>query len=335
MICGLFISFFSIVFFPYGSDAAGNDQTQINPFSCEALLPKNQQNGNKGYFDLLMKPGEKQIVQLKVSNYSSKPLEIEIQINSAKTNGNGVIQYGQNELKKDNSLRYDLAKLVTGPKKVTLPANSSELVDFQIILPEKAFEGYLAGGIQLKQMGSPDKKQEEQAMIINKFAYVVGLLISESAVKKTKPELELNNVSLKLKDARHYLFVNLSNVKAMFIKKMSVRVKIKKADQEQILLEYEKNGMSMAPNTMIDLPVPLMNKEVSSGEYTAEIHVSEESGQRWTWIKNFELMKVEANKINLPEAKERTFFSSYYWLLGLFGIVAVVATLKFIYLKQI
>lgn len=296
--------------------ATADFSKQIDKFSYEVLFPENQQKENNGYYDLLMTPGETQTVQLRVSNHSDKPLSVEIRINSAKTNGNGVIEYGENKLQADSSLVYDLAKIMTGPREVVLPANSSKIIDFKIVLPVLAFEGYLAGGIQLK----PITETDPEAMIINKFAYLIGVLIRESAVETIIPELKLNDVSLKMKDGHYNLFVNLSNLKAVFVEQMSTTITIREINRKKPLIEFEQKGMRMAPNSMINLPISLNNQEISSGEYTAEIHITEKSGRTWNWVKNFTLMKVAAERIK-AQKEEKTAFPLRKWgMLLLFSI---------------
>lgn len=330
----LFSGIFSFVYFPISGFSASDISEQIDKFSYEVLFPDNQKNSNTGYYDLLMQPGEKQTLQLRLTNQSEKPLKVETRVNSAKTNGNGVIEYGTNELKPDASLVYNLEELMTGPQEVILPANSSKIIEFKVALPTTPFEGYLAGGIQLKPMTETDTEQQEQAIVINKLAYLVGVLISESDVKKVMPELKLNNVSLKLKDGDYNLFVNLSNVKPVFVEKMAVEIKIKEINQKIPLLEFEQKDMRMAPNSMINIPISLHNQEISSGEYTAEIHITEETGRNWTWVKNFTLMRVAAEKLKQKEPDKHFSFFNYWWLLFLSVVIIIVCLWLFFSRKR-
>lgn len=306
----------------------------INGFSYEILFPENQQNKEIGYYDLLMKAGATQIVNLKVKNTSNQAIKAEIQLNSAKTNGNGVIEYGPNELKKDPSLKYDLAEIMKGPERVDIPANSSTVVSFEITLPKESFEGYLAGGIQLKPILEDDQVQNEQNTIVNRFAFLVGVLIHESDVKSIKPELTLNDISLRLKEGHHTLFVNVSNTKGMFAEKMSATIQITEKGKSRVLFEEKKKNLRMAPNSMIDLPVSLANKEVTSGEYTANIQINMENGGNWIWVKNFRVSKVEAQKIKQPTIKNTDQTHSYWWALILGVILIMSLSISILVMKK-
>ena len=61
-------------------------------FDAEAVLPENQQS-DAGYYDLQVKPGEKQNLILKVRNTSSNQIKVIVEANNALTNKNGAIDY--------------------------------------------------------------------------------------------------------------------------------------------------------------------------------------------------------------------------------------------------
>ncbi|MGX7274281.1 DUF916 and DUF3324 domain-containing protein [Enterococcus haemoperoxidus] len=312
-----------------------SDESAKNPikdFSYEVVFPENQQNKNVGYYDLLMKPGEKQTIQLKMHNISDKPLKVAIDLNSAKTNGNGVIEYGPTDLKKDVSLNYDLAQIMTGPKEVTLKPNSTEIVEFVITLPEVAFEGYLAGGIQLKPIVKEEHSQEE-SIIINKFAFLIGVLIHESNTEKIKPVLKLNDVSLKLKDGSYSLFVDLSNTKGVFVEKMAAAINIRKNNSSKNLIKFNKQDMRMAPNSAIAIPVSLQNQKITAGEYTADIRITTADGGNWTWVKNFTFTRIEAEQINRHINQNDQSYFSGWWVL-LFSTLLIITLLLFFLRKK-
>ena len=86
-------------------------------YSVKANIPENQIDKDKSYFDLKMKPNEEQAITLTVSNSSEEKIELNIVPNNAKTNQNGVIDYSEENLKKDNSQVYSLTDIISGSKK--------------------------------------------------------------------------------------------------------------------------------------------------------------------------------------------------------------------------
>lgn len=307
----------------------------IDDFSYEVVFPENQKDKKAGYYDLLVKPGEKQTVQMRLSNTSDQPMKVAIATSSAKTNGNGVAIFSPSDIPNDPSLKHDLSKIMTGPSEVLLEPNRHTLVDFTIEVPEEAFEGVIAGGIQLKPLLKEDVSKKKEQVILNKFAFVVGVLLSESDTTYIKPKLQLNDVSLKLKNANYALYANLSNTKSVFAEELTAKIKIRKKGEKKAIIEVEKKHLRMAPNSMMELPIFLEEQKVTAGEYTADVQVTAKAGESWKWARNFTFSKIEAEQINKQEGPQDEVSLSHWWLLGILVIVLVVGGLCFLYFKKV
>jgi len=314
-IYGLAVLLFSMLCCPITVFSEGNQSNSIKDFSYEVLYPESQKDKKLGYYDLLMKPGEEQNIQLQLNNTSYQPMMVKVDLNSAKTNGNGVIEFGPSELKKDHSLKVDLSEIMQGPKDVTIPAKSSVIITFTIRLPLTRFDGYLAGGIQLKPIIKEKTTQNDKNTIQNRFAFLIGILVSEADVERIKPELQLNTVSLKLKDGGYSIFVNLSNLKGVFVENMTANVQIMEKGKNIKLFELKREHMRMAPNSMIDLPITLDKHKVKANEYTANIQITTENGGNWTWVKNFNLSKIEAKQINKQINNGENNKLNFWWII--------------------
>ncbi|MGX7151273.1 DUF916 and DUF3324 domain-containing protein [Enterococcus ureasiticus] len=324
-----------LLFQPIISFSEETATKSINGFSYEVLFPENQKNEKAGYYDLLVQPGDKQTVQMKLVNTSNQPMKIDITVSSAKTNGNGVVTFGPSELKTDASLKQDLSKLMTGPKDVLLEPKSNQIIDFAIEVPSEGFEGYVAGGIQLKPVLKEDESSKKEKVIMNKFAFVIGVLLSESETIAIKPELKLNDVSLKLKDAEYTLFMNMSNTKSVFAEELTATVQIRKKGETKTILEMEKKNVRMAPNSMMELPVFLEDQKVTAGEYTADVKVTSKTGQSWKWARNFSFSKIEAEQISKQLSLESSAVThNYWWILYVILLFLAVSGFSMFYLKK-
>ncbi|MFD1900823.1 WxL protein peptidoglycan domain-containing protein [Enterococcus termitis] len=286
---GGFITVLIACIFPIVSYSQEQPKNNIEYFSYELIFPKNQQNRKLGYYDLLVKKGEKQTVQLKLNNKSDKPMKIAVDLNSTKTNSNGIIEYGSNELKNDKSLDYDFPTIVKAPEEVLLEPKSSKVIDLVINVPKKYFEGYIAGGIRLQPVNTEEEPSDEETMVKNEFAYIIGMLLSESNVEKVAPELELNEVYYKLENAEDNLFIDVSNTKAIFIEDLETVITVKDEKTNNKVFETEKSNMKMAPNTKmllrIPLKFPLYDKKMDAGDYLVDVQFKEKSGLKWSWSK--------------------------------------------------
>lgn len=336
----LILSFVYIVYLFFPSMGYANAENQSNSapggFSFEVIQPENQRNKEVTYFDLLMQPGQKQTVQMRMNNSSNKEIKVSIKLNSAKTNSNGVIEYGPNKIPKDKSVTYDFNEIVKAPKEVEIPAGESQLVGFELTMPKSEFNGFVSGGIQLQQVDDEgEKKETESGMVVNKFAYLVGMLLSESELEGIKPDLKLNSVYPELQNFRNAVFINFSNTQPVYTEGMSVNVQINKKNSEEILYETKKNNMRMAPNSMIDFPISMNGEEMKPGTYRANILVTTTAGGKWAWKQEFKITKEDADKFNeqdLSLAQDR----SIQWgiISVIIGIVLLLAIVIYLFIRR-
>lgn len=292
-----FFSIFSLMLILPPHSKVSAEEAQKAPqdigFNYQSIHPDNQQNKDVGYFDLRMTPGQKQTVQIELSNPGDFDKTIEVAINSGKTNGNGVIEAGVNQLKKDASLKYDLADLVQAPKSVKLAPHEKIMLNLDISMPQEPYDGIIFGGIQLKEKTND---VPVKSGIINEYAFVISMVLSEND-QKVKPEMKLNKVYPSQNNARNAIFINLSNTQPDFLDYLTVDVQISKKGDKEVLYDKKSSNMRMAPNTMMNFPVSMQGDKMEPGKYTA--HILAVSGKsRWEWKKDFTITDEEADKFN-------------------------------------
>lgn len=263
-------------------------------FYYEVVKPENQVNQEAGYFDLRMKPGQQQTVHINFTNNKSSDITLEIGLNGAKTNQNGVIEYGQTELKNDPSLKYPFEEVVSAPEELLLPAETTTKLELNVAMPKEKFDGVIAGGIYFQMK---EKDAEETSGVVHKTAYMVGMLLTENDTK-VAPDLQLNDVYPKLRNYRGAIYVDFSNVTATFIGGITVDTSIAaKNKPKEVLYDSKTAGMEMAPNSYLTYPVSLNGNPYVAGDYIADITVT--SGEKeWKWKKEFTITQEEADKLN-------------------------------------
>ena len=278
---------------------AADDQEATTGFNYKVNYPDSQEDKSLGYFKLMLEPGQKQDVSITFNNPGKEKIVVSADINSAKTNQNGVIEYGKSTLEKDKSLKYDLKDVMKGPDKVELAAGETKDVTYTITMPKESYEGVIAGGIELQKENQKGTASEQGGTrIINKYAYVIGVVLQEDK-KDVPPELKLNKVSAGQSNYRNAIFVNFSNIMPSYVNDMTTEVKIMKKGSETTLYEKKQTAMRMAPNTMIDYPVSMNGEAMVPGQYVADILVtSDERNQKWHWKQEFEITSKEADEFN-------------------------------------
>lgn len=298
-------------------------------FAVEPLIPENQRDKTKTYFDLLVKPDSEQTIEINLRNDTENEVIVEPKVHSATTNVNGVVEYGPVETKRDSTLKHDLNEVVSVEKEVKIPAQSSVKLPLTITVPKEEFNGILAGGITLqeKETKNNDNTETKGLSIQNQYAYVVALVLNENNTQ-VKPELKLNKVFPDQVNARNVINANLQNSTPNYLNQLNVVAKITQKGKTTALYETTKKAMQMAPNSNFDFPISLAGEKLEAGEYTLELTATTKA-DRWHWKKNFTIKADEAKKLN---AKDVTIKKDYTWLYIMIGIGLIVLSILIVIL---
>ncbi|MBL1229136.1 DUF916 and DUF3324 domain-containing protein [Enterococcus sp. BWB1-3] len=280
----------------------GSSDTNANPagFSYKVMFPENQRDMTIGYFDLRMSPGQQQTVQIELANNGGVEKTVEVSLNGAKTNGNGVIEYGPIAIDNDASLKYDFKDLVKGPETVTLPPGEVVTLDLAITMPEVSYDGVISGGIQLKEK-IDEEARKGQTGLINEYAFLIGMMLTETDTE-VQPNLELNQVYAGTNNARNTIYVNFSNVEAEYLNALTVEAQITKQGSEDVIYDTKKANMRVAPNSMVDFPISMNGERMEPGDYHARV-VATAGDRSWEWDQDFTITDEEADKFNKQDVQ--------------------------------
>ncbi len=115
-------------------------------FAVTAVIPENQIDKNQSYFDLKMKPGQKQTLQVQMKNDTDKDVIVETYANTAITNSNGIVDYSTKNPKFDSTLKFPFSKIAKVQKETKIPAKSTVTLDVNVEMPNEPFDGVILGG---------------------------------------------------------------------------------------------------------------------------------------------------------------------------------------------
>ncbi|MGX7418669.1 DUF916 and DUF3324 domain-containing protein [Carnobacterium gallinarum] len=300
-------------------------------FGVKPVIPENQQDKNKSYFDLRMSPGEKRSVSLTLSNLSDKETVVAIQPNTAMTNRNGVIDYKSSDKAKDSTLPLNISDIITGEKEVTLKPKESRNITYEITMPEKPFDGMILGGFYMKKISKePAPATDKNVQIKNEYSYVVAVAITQNDAK-IDSELKLNDIKPGLENYRTVVTANIQNIKPKLEGKMSVKANVTKKGSSEILHTTEKESMSMAPNSNFDFPISWNNQELKAGVYTLNLNVTTSGGQ-WKFSKDFEIKAAESNKLNNSAVELDKDYTTIFIIIGSLLVVTILLLLVLIFI---
>ncbi len=299
-------------------------------FAVDTVIPDNQIDKQKTYFNLEMKPGQSQTLTIKLRNDTDSPVVIKPEIHSATTNRNGVVEYGKNTTKRDKSLAYEMSELVKVKEEITVPAKGNYLLPLEVKMPKEAYKGILAGGITLEEKKSKKASKENKSeglSIENKYAYVVGLTLQEKK-DEVKQDLKLKKVAPNQVNARNVIEATLQNPTATYLNRFEVDAFVTKKDDDEKLYTAKKMGMQVAPNSHFAYPIPLNGEKMRPGKYTLHLK-AKSSKESWNFTKDFTIKRDEANKFNEQDVsiKQPNYF---WWYVAGIALLLLAALLGFI-----
>lgn len=279
------------------------------------LFPESQVDESKGYYELLLSPGQKETLRVEVGNSSSEPINVQVTPHTAYTNTLGNVEYGKDAEEVDPTLPYSLDELMTPSEVITVAENETKVIDIPLQMPKDPFEGYLAGGLRIaevKEEEDSDVPEGEGVAIKNEFAHVVGVVVSNTR-DSVQPELELLDVFADQLNYRNVISATLQNFTPTFVNQLAVEATVKRAGENEVLYKAEKEMMQMAPNSNFNFPISLEGDRFRSGNYVLELTAT--SGENeWSWTREFTIEAEEARKLNREDVMIDSGVN--WWMIG-------------------
>lgn len=302
-------------------------------FGVYTVIPDNQIDKQKSYFNLKMEPNQKQTLTIQLKNDTANDVIIAPKIHSATTNLNGVVEYGPVKEERDPSLLYELGELIKTDEEITIPAKSKIDLKLHVTMPEKEFKGVLAGGITLEEKKDPSKNKKDTKdglSIENKYAYVVGITLQEND-EKVEQDLKLHDVKAGQLNARNVINAKLQNPTATYLNRFEIDAEITKKGKKEVLYTSKKSDMQVAPNSTFNYPIPLDGKELQPGTYTLHLKAAS-SKESWEFQKDFKIEGKEAEELNKKDVTIKE--PNYTWYIVGMLIILLVGVLWFLFWKR-
>lgn len=311
------------------------------PFTVNTKIPDNQIDKSKTFFNLKVAPKQQQRLTVKLTNTTSKAITINVGVNSAKTNFNGVVEYGKTTIQADKSLKYLITDLVKYPKSVSILANGTTDVPFDVTMPKEKYSGIILGGIVFQQKESDvvnDNPSNKEASVQNHYAYAVALSLKETDDQVT-PNLNLLTVKPSQNNGRNIINANIQNDQAILLSKVKVDAKIYAKGGKSPLYSSLTNDMQMAPNSNFQYPVALKGTEMKPGSYTLKLAVTGtayDKPKTWHLTRDFKIKSTEAKKLNQSDVDLKANTNNNNWRYILIGVLLflIVILLIIVLIRQ-
>lgn len=267
--------------FPSSSEAE-----EGTPLTLNTILPENQVNPTADYFDLLMTPGQEQVLEIEVTNSTDQDTTVAVQMSAVRTNNYGQLDYGVFDTLYDDSLAYPFPTLATADQTKPIKANSKERVKVTVTMPEEVIQGIIVGGISLTEVRpeTEEKDAQEGVKLANSYAYTIGVVLRESTAL-VPPVVTLKQTRVDEKKESPVVLATIQNNQPAVINDMTYHYKIYSNKSNQLVYENKQQRLRLAPNSQFEFSMPLEGKTFDKGEYRLELTVKgvDEQKKAYDW----------------------------------------------------
>ncbi|WP_285023819.1 DUF916 and DUF3324 domain-containing protein, partial [Lactococcus garvieae] len=246
----------------------GKAQASEMDFSVQAVIPSNQVDKSKTYFDLRMAPGQSQDLMVELRNATSSAVTVNVSPNTAITNQNGVVDYSMSKARRDSSLKVCFEDIASTNNEVTVPAKGTKKIAVHVKMPDRPFDGVLLGGLYFTEKTAESKDSGNKGtQILNRYAYVIGVKLTESD-KVVPPELRLRSVKASQVNYRNVIVANIQNYKAAILTNLKIEGNVYRKGEKHPVYSETRENLRMAPNSNFDYAIGMHNQAFKPGEYT-------------------------------------------------------------------
>lgn len=325
----LFISF--ITFFILNLAINANQVSASGAgFTISANIPNNQYDKNVSYFDLLMKPGQKETLNVTIENLENNEKTLKVSANTAYTADGANTAFNTHEKSNRVTPPYYFNDIFSEPQLVQLKPNETKQVYLQVTMPVNMYNGILDGAIRVENTKSDAGVQtnEKGFKIHNRYAMELGVILREHGNVHVTPNLKLRQVRV---SQHNYLQVpavitKLENEKPASIGRLSFTSRVSKKGSNNAILKEKSSNLSVAPNSTFEYGIPMGNHWINPGKY--HLHMKATNGvQTWIFDRDFEVSFEQAMKLNRDNKK-----LWWIWLIILLIILFIIILITTYYL---
>lgn len=290
----------------------------------------NNQVSQNGQVDVFGSPGQTVNASIMINNQSSQDQKYEARFYTAGTADDGSYDYSQNR-RPDSSLKVNLKNHIRPIRQiVTVKANSMENVNFNIIIPNKKFTGYLMGGIAVSpyHQKADTSLTSNGTLIKNKYSQGIPVKVRQAKDNKKEPKFRILGVSptadktLKSRGIN----ANVQNYVDGYLSNLSLKSTVtRRPDDHKFKIKTSSsNTQSVAPNSNYQFYIDWGKKALQAGNYHLKMkYTTADKTKSWIIDKDFSISNADAAKYN----KLSGIKPNYMWLWILIAILALILVL--------
>ena len=206
---------------------------------------------------------------------------------------------------------------------IDLAPKESKDIHLDVKMPDKEFEGVLAGGLYIEQIST----EKVEGNIKNVFSREIDVLL-QNKTDEVKPDLKIAQANALQVNHRNAVNVTVDNEKSTYVKNAAIDYQVEK--DGKILTKDKKEKLTLAPSSRMPFLIQMDNTEFSPGTYTVKMTVR--SGeQKWTGSPTFTINQEKAKAYNVQDVSlEKDTTTPWIWA-GIAVIILLLAVVIFMY----
>lgn len=296
-------------------------------YNVQAVIPENQIDKTKSFFDLRMQPDQKQTISVKINNTSDQDSDYHVTVNQAYTSDQGFIDYSDQKKAAKNDYPYTIQSIAKVAERVSVSKESSKDVPITLTMPKNSFDGQILAAVQVVKTDNASEKG-----ISNNYGYILGLKLTETdaAIKR---QLTLTSVKAAESFGKTSVVAMLNNPTMDAYGHLKYEAVVKKASSGAVVrtVSYD-NDMQIAPNSAYPFAIDWQNKKLEAGKYDLHLKVSDAKKNVWTFDRPFTISKEQAKDVNEATIGASDNDRLPLWVFIVIGILLAIIVLGIIWL---
>ena len=280
-------------------------------FEVQMVSSSHQVDRDKRFFDLGLSADQQATIEVKVHNFSEKPIKVHSEIENGITQMGGGMIYRPTKtgiIRDTQQTLIDVAQVKAADRVVTIGPNAVKRIQATIKMPSGTTQGMIYGAWHFIEYGK--QSDTDHSSVAGNYAYNIGIMLHGQHYQ-TYPELKYQKVEPIIKNGHAALGIQLNNVKPMIIKNAQVKAVIAKEGFFKNKRVYQASNVDVAPNSQFTVPISWGYDQMKPGKYTVAVEVKghnywNQLPMTWHFKKQITVNRQQATQINHESLKKPT-----------------------------
>ncbi|WP_278319840.1 DUF916 and DUF3324 domain-containing protein [Latilactobacillus sakei] len=309
------------------NQAQADVKTQNADFEVQPILPDEQENQSLNYFDLSLAKGQRKTIEMRIQNFTDHKITVYSDLRNAMTQVGGGVDFQTNTKGLDSSLAHPFNKVATLEKKsqkIDLAPQQTKILKVNIKMPEEQINGMVYGDWHFIEYVN---KKGGQSSVSSNYAYSVGVSLRGQHYK-VYPELKYDKTEAMLYRRHPAMGVKIRNTQPMVINKVTAKAVVSKEGLFSSKHVFNMSKQSIAPNSVLTMPISWDYDQLKPGKYTVETVVTGQNlwnklPMNWHFKKSFTIKADDVKSINNQALKKPT--NTWAYVATASGILMLVS----------